>query len=324
MQPPEASIQSIFLEKVRKRLTPNISFADELAEVLNISRDSAYRRIRGETILSLDEAKKLYDRYAVSIDSLFTVSSNMVPFYHRALTPEYTLGQWLNSVAKNLEEANHYEKKQMIIAAKDIPIFHYFRLPELSAFKIFFWLKSIIKDPAFANELYRAEAVPVELTQAGNRIWDSYAGMPSTEIWSDEAINDTLKQIEFYGECSFFAKPNQAAALCDQLIKLNNEIREEAAEGKKTDGSSFKLYVNEIFIADNTVLAHMDQKRSVYVSYNLLNLLTTFQESFCEKTELYLNNMIKNSTLISATAEKERNKFFNMMNERIEVFKKKL
>ena len=51
------NIQSSFLEKVRSKLPPTISFADELAELLDISRDSAYRRIRGETILSLDEVR---------------------------------------------------------------------------------------------------------------------------------------------------------------------------------------------------------------------------------------------------------------------------
>ncbi|MDH4296849.1 MAG: hypothetical protein OEV74_11250, partial [Cyclobacteriaceae bacterium] len=53
------SIQSAFLEQIRKRLRPNVSFADALADALSISRDSAYRRIRGETVLSLDEVKIL-------------------------------------------------------------------------------------------------------------------------------------------------------------------------------------------------------------------------------------------------------------------------
>ena len=59
------SIQSAFLAQIRNRLPENTSFADELADFLNVSRDSAYRRIRGETVLSLDEVKKLYDQYGV-------------------------------------------------------------------------------------------------------------------------------------------------------------------------------------------------------------------------------------------------------------------
>lgn len=317
------NIQTSLLEQIRSRLPEHITLADELAELLNISRDSAYRRIRGETVLSLDEAKKLYDRYGVSIDALFSSDSNMALFHHRALTIDYTLSQWLNSVARNLEVMDRLadSSKEMVFAAKDIPVFHYFRLPVLSAFKMFFWLKSIVKDPAYADKLFEPNAVPKELVKLGERVWRLYASIPSIEIWNDEAINDTLKQIKFFHECGYFSDQGQAKALCDQLIQLNALVKNEAAEGRTLDGNTFKLYENEILIADNTVLARMGLKRAVYINYNSLNLLTTLQESFCEKTEAYLNNLIKNSLLISSTAEKERHKFFNKMNERIEAFK---
>ncbi len=66
----DTSIQSCFLEKVRKSLPSNISFVDELAENLSISRDSAYRRIRGETVLSLDEVSQICKRFKMSLDEI--------------------------------------------------------------------------------------------------------------------------------------------------------------------------------------------------------------------------------------------------------------
>lgn len=318
------SIQSSFLEQIRNRVPENISFADKLAELLNISRDSAYRRIRGETVLSLDEVKNLCDRFGVSLDALLSPSVNTSLFHHRALSTTYTLEQWLNSVGSNMEVVNGYSHREMIFAARDMFIFHYFRLPELSAFKMFFWLKTVIKDPAYTSQSFHTDVIPKEILQTGNKLWKLYSTVPSTEIWSDEAVNETIKQIEFYHDCRFFADKKQAALLCDRLIELINLIKNDAAEGKKTGGEAFRLFENEILIADNTVLARMDKMRIVYINYNTLNLLTTHQETFCDRTEKYLNNLIKNSTQISASAEKERNKFFNKMKERIEIFKKKL
>lgn len=320
------SIQTRLLDQIRARVPLHSSLADELAELLNISRDSAYRRIRGETVLSLDEAKKIYDRYGVSIDELFSSDSNMALFHHRALTTGYTWEQWLNSVSRNLDVMEKLEvaDKEMVFAAKDIPIFHYFRLPELSSFKMFFWLKSLLKDPKYAQKLFTFDAVPRELLALGTRVWRQYAAIPTTEIWSDEAVNDTLKQISFFHECGYFADAKLAPMLCDQLVQLLNTIKEEAAEGRTMDGGTFKLYENEILIADNTILARMGAKRAVYINYNALNLLTTLQDSFCAKTETYLDNLVKNSILISATSAKERNKFFMKMNERIATFKDRL
>jgi hypothetical protein len=105
--------------------------------------------------------------------------------------------------------------------------------------------------------------------------------------------------------------------LYDQLMEFVSHLKREAAEGKKSEGGAFTLYQNEILIPDNTIFIKIHGQRLVYINYNTMDLLTTQQESFCERTEVYMNNLIKNSALISATAEKERNRFFNKVEEKI-------
>ena len=165
--------------------------------------------------------------------------------------------------------------------------------------------------------------VPEQLLTAAKKTYDIYSSIPGLEIWNEEAIYDTLRQLEFYFECGFFEDARQASFLCDQLTALLNQVQEEAANGMKEKGGSFNLYNNEIFIADNTVFARLGDKRCVYVNQNSLNILLTFQEPFCEQTEMYLKNLIRKSTLISKTAERERNRFFNKMRDRIDQYKKK-
>src|SRR5258706_4270963 len=326
MASPGNNIQSVFLDQVRNRLADNVSFADELAEILNISRDSAYRRMRGETILSLDEAKTLHNRFGVSLDVLFSNTSEMVTFHRRVVNlKDYTLDKWANSIQKNLEFLKTFEQYEFIFSARDIPVFHYFRIPELSAFKLFFWMKTLIGYPDFEHKLFDKKAVPSALLKAVEKMWTTYSSLSSTEIWNEEAVYDTLRQIEFYQECGFFSHPDQAASLCDQLIKLLAQVQSEAASGIKSEGGGFNLYNNEILIADNTVFARMGTtRRSVYVNQNALNLLLTFQEPFCEQTEVYLQNLIKKSTLISKTGEREMSQFFNNMTHRIQAFKERL
>jgi hypothetical protein len=217
----------------------------------------------------------------------------------------------------NLQLAKSSKELKLIFAAKDIPVFNYFRFPELAAFKLFVWSKSIIKDPQYEHLPYSPDALPKEILAESAKAWQLYSSIPTTEIWSDELINGTLKQIEFYHECEYFAQGNLAAQLYESLLLLIEGIRKEAAEGKKSEGGAFHLYQNEILIPDNTIFANIHNQRVVFINYNTMDLLTTHQESFCEKTEVYMNNLIKNSALISATAEKERNRFFNKIEEKI-------
>ncbi len=317
------NIQTAFLGQIRNKLADNISFADELAELLHVSRHSAYRRIRGETVLSLDEVKKLYEHYGLSIDAIISPDSNMVLINHQPVDFTYSIKEWLKSLIQNLRVAKSSTDLELIYAAKDIPIFHYFAFPELAAFKLFVWSKSVIKDPLYEHLLYSPELVPKEILAEAAIASELYASIPTTEIWSDEVINGTLKQIEFYQDCKYFSNqeiPNQLYAL---LLDLINKIREEVTEGKKSAGGMFELYQNEILIADNTIFANIHHQPMVYLNLNTMDLLTTQQASFCEKTETYLRNLMKNSNLISATAEKERNRFFHKIEEKILTSKAK-
>jgi hypothetical protein len=319
------SIQSSFLEEVRKRLPANLSFADELAEVLHISRDSAYRRIRGETILSLDEVKIICTHFKVSLDGLLAPTPEVISFHHRAIDHlHFTFEDWLKSVLNNLNMINSFPEKELTYLAKDIPLFHYFNYPELASFKMFFWMKSYHNYPQYANENFRMELISRDLFATGKRTAELYASIPSIEIWSDETLNVTLSQINYYCESGFITT-EFALVLFDQFSELIRSIQQQAANGSKngTPGN-FQLYKNEILIAETTIFFRMADKRVAFITYNTMNILSTSQESFCQHIEKYLANVQNKSVLISATGEKERNKFFKRLLEKIDWMRKSI
>ena len=305
---PYDSIQTSFLEEVKKRLPPNRSFVDELAEILSISKDSAYRRIRGDTVLSLDEAKKLCDHSGVSIDSLFSPTSKAVPFMDMAAGGNITLEEWLNGILKNVSVIS-----EMIYTARDIPIWHYLRKPELAAFKMFFWQKTVMGNPSFQKLIFEPDIIPREMIHLGERIWKKYSAVQSTEIWGAEALHNTLKQIQFYEDCGFLKLRGQVPRLYDELADLLATIQSEASDARKTDGNSFNLYYNEVLTMDNSVIARTRDTQLTFLNYNTTGLLVTRHNGFCEKMRQYQTSLIKHSTLISGTAEKERIKFFSRL-----------
>lgn len=320
------SVQSVFLEQVKKKLPANVSLADEIAEVLNISRDSAYRRIRGETVLSLDEAKTLCTKFGLSLDSLLAIQSEIIPFRHLIVNnkPE-TFERWLRSMLENLELIEKYSgERQIIFSAKDVPVFHYFRYPELCAFKMFFWMKSVLNHTELQEKKFSPSLVRNEFLTLARKIAKVYNEVPSVEVWSDETTNVTLKQLEFYHESGFFTSSSDSTPIVEQYLQMNRDIKDYAARGFKQPDIPFTLYKNEILIADNTVLYKMGDKKTVYISHNITELLLTAHETFTGQTESFINNLQSRSVLISTTGEKERNKFFNRIEEKIEAVRKKI
>jgi hypothetical protein len=277
-------------------------------------------------VLSLDEAKALCNQFGVSLDVLLGTVSEIVPFRHLIVnnTPQ-TFERWLRSMLENLETiASFPAEKEIVFTAKDIPVFHYFNYPELCAFKMFFWMKSVLNYSDLQAEKFSSKLVSGEYFTLGRKIWSTYNKIPSIELWADETTNVTLKQLEFYQESGFFKSSADISLILDQYSQLTNDIRQQAANGFKQENVSYKLYKNEILIADNTVVFRMGNKKAVYISHNITELLLTTHEAFCTQTEGFINNLQNRSILISTTGEKERNKFFNSMNEKIEAVRKRV
>ena len=319
MQPlSTGNIQSIFLDQIRQIIPKNLSFPDELAEVLNVSRDSVYRRIRGETILSLEEVKKLCGHYKISLDALLSPANDIVSFRKRRVdSVNFTLEKWLASILNDLTALEAAENKEIVFSAKDIPIPYYFKFTNLAQFKLFFWLKSYQRHPKFdAIMKYDPEMVSQQLIELGKKIWDKFILIPSSEIFSEETFNVTVRQVQFYYENGFIGL-TEVRALIDEYLSMIGEIRKSAAQGIKFGGGAFKLYYNEFLITNTTYLFKVGDRRIASIAYDALNILTTTQESFCRETEEFLNNVINKSTLISTVGERERNRFFNQVEKRI-------
>lgn len=323
---PDNHVQSLFFEAIRKRLPSHVSLVDELAEILNISRDSAYRRMRGETVLSLDEAKKLSEKFKISVDSVISPSADIALFQYRTVSKDsFTFKDWLKTIDQNLAMLQKFQHAELWYFAKDIPIFYYFNSPLLSSFKMYFWMSAVLRYDEYRQGKFSETSVPKDLTALGQQIFQRYTTIPRTEIWSEETLNVTLRQIQFYYECGFFTDPTYGVQLCDEYSALLNSIRRWAEAGfKEKKENTFDLYKNDLLIADNTILFKMAGKRMVFIPYNTLNILSTTHEQFCEHTDNYLTNLISKSEKISTIGEKQRNTFFNQMDQKIQTMKSKL
>lgn len=324
---PDSNIQSAFFDRIRKTIPANVSLVDELAEILDVSRDSAYRRMRGETVLSLDEVKKLSLHFRISVDALITPASDGIALfqYQSVDNEKFNFTSWLKSIHENLSLLKKYPDAELWYFAKDIPVFYYFNLPLLSAFKMFFWMSAVLRYDGFRNSRFGVKSVPRDLTTLGQKIFDQYTAIHRTEIWSEETLNVTLRQIEFYHDCGFFDDRRIAIQLCDEYSGLLDNIRSWAEAGFKDQRESgFDLYKNDLLIADNTILFKMGTKRMVFLPYNTMNILSTVNETFCRQTDEYLQHLVTKSEKISTTGEKQRNAFFNQMHEKIDSVKKRL
>ena len=315
----QLTTQQVFLKKLESIIPRTSSLASELSDVLNISSDSAYRRIRGETLLTIEEAVILCNHFKISLDSIQSTEPGIVTFrYNLLYDNEQSFIEYMKSLKKDLMVINSSKERRIIYACEDIPIFHNFNYPVLSAFKIFYWLKSIMNVPSLQGETFETSKISDEVKQLGREIYDLYASVPCIEIWTETTIMGTLKQIEFYWDSGSFKSKEDALEVCNALKEELLSIQKQAEAGHKfssagpslNDTNLYSMYHCEIEITNNCVLVDMGDVQSVYLGHFSFNTMSTTNISYCKETEFWLSNIIKKSTLISGIAEKHRYKYF--------------
>ncbi|MGH2553495.1 MAG: helix-turn-helix domain-containing protein, partial [Chitinophagaceae bacterium] len=78
-------IQQQLFQEIKGKLTSETSVADEVAKLLDISIDSAYRRIRGEKSVTFVELYKLASHYYISLDQLMNIQRDGFSFQGKIL-----------------------------------------------------------------------------------------------------------------------------------------------------------------------------------------------------------------------------------------------
>lgn len=317
-------MQEVFIKHLKSTVPSNVSLVDDIADLLNISNDSAYRRLRNETELSLDETYKICKHYRISADSVFSKQTNSVTCNYIKLTDsEENFENYLLSLENQLKQLSKIDNSKIIYAAEEVPIFHSFFTEKLASFKLFYWQRSVLNIASYQAKKFDWDVIPQKLLTITENINTLYLKVPSIEIWTIDTIQTTVKQIEYYFESGAFKHKEDAIAVLEDLKSLAESINQFSENENKSDKNKhtipFSLYSSDLVIGTNCIhVTHNDLFYS-YISFNTLNSLTTSNQQFCDEIEHWMKNLIKKSTLISGIAEKQRFQFFNKIYKSIDL-----
>ena len=124
------SIQQKLFKNLKNLDHSQVSFVHLVSELLGISYDSAYRRIRSEKKISLGELVVLASHFHISIDELVHSNDKSLFFQQFSiLQTEDSFQGWLKFILDELGIISRSKKQQVIYAARDVPIFYYFDFP---------------------------------------------------------------------------------------------------------------------------------------------------------------------------------------------------
>ena len=326
-----ATLQQAFFNALKHTLPPHVSMVDEISEVLHIGNDSVYRRLRGEKLIDISELKLLCDRFHISLDNVLQLQNDAVVFNAPGINGDVSsFSDYLRGIQGQLKYFNSFSQREILYFCKDMTFFHFFLFPEIASFKTFFWIKTIQNNPDYQHKSFSLSEFPFnDCFAIGQEIIREYNQISSVELWNYESINSSISQIEYYRDARIFSNQADLNIVVDSLLQTLDHLQLQAEKGLKflpganevSHKAPLRFYVNEVVLGSNSILVQLNQTKLSIITYSVLSYLLTTDPRFSENAFKSFNNLVSRSVLISSTGERERNRFFRSLKDRVHRLK---
>ncbi|MCF6213393.1 MAG: hypothetical protein L3J45_05140 [Flavobacteriaceae bacterium] len=312
-----SSSQENLITILKKRVHKKLSFIDIVSSILQLNYDAAYRRVNNKTSLSIDETVILAKYFDVSLNRLYNVGdkSSISISQTSSINNEEDLELFFNTSFDNLHPLLKKESVNICYSAKDLPIFYLLNNSKLSKFKIYVWLNLL--DTTFSiSKLSFDKFNPSDsLLTAAQKFGSTYSQFNIKEIWNENVLNRTIKQIYHFFEIGLLSL-DDALIICSELEEIVKKIEVNARAGKRLDTPKktlFTLYHNEIMALSNTVIVNTPDSKKVFSPYLLLSYHIITDPETCNNFQDFFEKQLESSNLLSSSEEKGRSLFFNKL-----------
>ena len=314
-----------FFKTIKKNCNKNISFIDEVAAVLDINYDAAYRRINNKTILSLKDAIKLATYFNISLD--FFLNKNLpeekiIVKDSKNISTFIEIESYYKNILKNIVPLQNRDDIHITYSAKDLPLFYFNRDELFSRFKIFTTLYFTNKEFPRKNIHFNTFNPPASLLNVAKQFGDAYYNFDITEIWNDSIIDSTINQILYFYEIQLL-NYSTAIQLCDKLKKIIEHVEIDSFSGIRNNylKTKFNLFNSVSLMINNSVIITTKNKKIVLSQYAMGKHFVIENQKFIEQYEVFIENSIELATLLSKAGVKEKLLFFKPKYKAIEKAK---
>ena len=317
----KVGLQKNLFDRINERLPEHLALVDVVSDLLGISTDSAYRRIRADKTLGLDETVLLCRKFNISLDETLELAPGRAEYKYTPLDLQDINNYYVYMRALSANMARlRLAGGETIMSALDVPVFHFLSLKELTFFKLFAWAQSAYHFSGL-YEHFAAQIERVDLLECYNKLVDDFGNIPSTEIWTNSTTDTFLKLLNYHFEMGHFQKKETVLLLCEQFLALLRNVQGWADKGYKDADSKipFHLYLSEVDLDNSFILLKQPDATSCILKLFTINSLSITDPLFCRETAAWLHNLAQRSTLISITSEKERHKFFTRQIQKVRI-----
>ncbi|MEZ5030979.1 MAG: hypothetical protein R2787_06250 [Saprospiraceae bacterium] len=320
--------QVTFLESIRNQFLTAEDGLERIGHVLRVEKSALYNRLSGKKRLSVDEVLLLSRHFGVAYPGITTLElpPGTVSVSLPALAGQPHSG--LDYLAPLLSQLHRLRQLPLVILhyiTAEIPLFDYLHYPSLASFKFYVWRYFTWGDKGRNGKPHPFQTIipSTEESEMYARVRAGYDGLPSTEVWHVNILDNTLNPMVYLESVGLISR-SDVKGLLDQVDQLLERVNLRAERGHKSDQVTFELYLNEVNHTNNLVIVEAGDQSAVFFAYDNPNLCQSQDPALVAYTREAFHRFVRNCTSLSHGSDRQRKQFFNQLHNRVEQVRLKM
>jgi hypothetical protein len=314
-------------QKIVDNIPHYIKPVDYLIDRLKISRESAYRRLRGQFPFTFNELSLLSIELNFSVDEIIRSSEEGHVFFNihakPTLSPEESFLSMMQDCYQYLNPMETVNSKDLFISINRLGLHLLIEFDSLFKFFYYKWLRLI--NCSSGDCPFSKVIVPAEVLAIRNKIRVAMSGLDSINYILDKNIFLPLVQEIQYHHSRKLISEGEITKLKEDLIKLLEDMEKAMSKGMNESNSIKHIYyLSLIDIEANASCIVNDKNISTLYWLYSLNASIIKNEDIAYLHKMWFESLKKHSVLITQSNEIQRIEFVNKQKECIEKINKNL
>lgn len=312
---PSSIPQERLIQELKQKFHKRYSHATQLSDLLDISMDSAYRRLRGEVQFTFDELILLSKTYAISLDVFVQEVNHELNI--RELTSMERYVQLMESVYSNKAETTVFTS-----VISYLPLIDCIQFPYLFQFK-WFYFRHLESVNSLSLTIAAEDNVPEynSMNHKLERIRVQSRRYHQRNLYSYNILNQVINQVTYCLNSGLINDKSFLLKLLNDLYKWVDSLNYELAENKdgklafflsETDFNCNLLHVNDV-LGSCTYVFYSETDSQMFNHLMTDNPIKTWMDNIMPKT-----TMIKNQ------ASASRHKFISHLRQELRQFSRRI
>jgi len=305
-------LHEALIAEIKKTFPKNSVMVNTLSEILRIDRGAVYRRLRQEVPFTFNEIAIIAKQLNISMDNMIDHNHQNIPFQLRLPnfdSPQENDYYVLNVFISFLRSFNQSDYSETDSVSNVLPHDLFSESHHLLLFYLFIWnyhYNSDIKIKPFHH---------ISTSPEMNKILNEYMlemkkFNKTCYILDNRMFKLFVDRVDYFYSIRLIEKED-VIKIKEELFALLDYMEKIAITGQfKETGNAANIYVSDIDIT--TSYTYMETKSIHFsmVKAFILSYVTTFDENTFDKMKKWTQSLMKISTLITLTNEKQRVLYF--------------